>query len=180
MSQRRKKNRRHKAEEASASAKAPPATPEHSSALRNEGAKPLRIRLGAFAVVLGTQLLLLGFFYAMAGAFPAEARLKTLKPSFSAEAGKTVAVTAHIRYAFPPMLRSRPSHMVFRINLDGQAPVNWDVELATLVKVGITAPEKPGVHSFTLIADPDGSAGIGPLKTTAALNVLASKKPAGD
>ena len=178
MSRRRKKNREHKAEEASA--KAPPATPEHSSALRNEGAKPLRTRLGALALVLGAQLLLLGLFYTMAGAFPAEARLKTLKPSFSAEAGKTVAVTAHIRYAFPPMLRSRPSHMVFRINLDGQAPVNWDVELATLVKVGITAPEKPGVHSFTLIADPDGSAGIGPLKTTAALNVLTSKKPAGD
>lgn len=180
MSRRRKKNRRHKTEEASASAKAPPATPEHPSALKNEGAKPLRTRLGAFTLVLGVQFLLLGFFYTMAGEFPAEARLKTLKPSFNAEAGKTVVITAHIRYAFPPMLRSRPSHMVFRISLDEQAPVNWDVEPTSLVKVGVTAPEKPGVHSFTLIADPEGSAGIGPLKATATLNVLASKKPTGD
>ena len=180
MSRRRKKKPSRKTEKTSCTAKAPPVEAGPNNTLRNEGAKPLRTRLGALALVLGAQLLLLGLFYTMAGAFPAEARLKTLKPSFSAEAGKTVAVTAHIRYAFPPMLRSRPSHMVFRINLDGQAPVNWDVELATLVKVGITAPEKPGVHSFTLIADPDGSAGIGPLKTTAALNVLTSKKPAGD
>lgn len=172
MSRRRKKTRRHKAEEA--------ATPEHPSALKDEGAKPLRIRLGGLALVLGAQLLLLGLFYTMAGAFPAEARLKTLKPSFNAEAGKTVAIAAHIRYALPPMLHSRPRHMVFRINLDGQAPVNWDVEPTSQVKVGLTAPEKPGVHSFTLIADPDGAAGIGPLKTTATLNVLASKKPTGN
>ena len=52
MSRRRKKNRRRKAEEASTSAKAPPAAPEHSRARKNEGAKPLRKSLGAFAVVL--------------------------------------------------------------------------------------------------------------------------------
>ncbi len=174
MSRRRKKNRRRKAEEASASAKAPPAAPEHSSALKNEGTKPLRKSLGAFALVLGAQFLLLGFFYTMAGEYPAEARLRTLKPVFNAEPGKTVEVSARIRYAFPSILRSRPRNMVIRIKLDGQAPVNWDVKPASLVKVDLTAPEKPGVHSFTLVADPDGSAGIGPLKTSAALKVVAS------
>ena len=176
MSRRRKKKRSRKTEKTSCTAKAPPAKAGPNSALKNEGAKPLRKSLGAFAVVLGAQLLLLGFFYTMASEYPAEARLRTLKPVFNAEPGKAVEVSARIRYALPTTLRSRPRNMVIRIQLDGQAPVNWDVKTAALVKVDLTAPQKPGVHSFTLVADPDGSAGIGPLKTSAALKVAASEK----
>ena len=176
MSRRRKKNRRRKTEKTPASAKAPPTPSGPSSALKNEIAKSLRKRLGALTLVLGAQFLLLGFFYTMAGEYPAEARLRTLKPIFNAEPGKTVEVSARIRYALPTTLRSRPRNMVIRIQLDGQAPVNWDVKPASLVKVDLTAPQKPGVHSFTLVADPDGSAGIGPLKTSAALKVAASEK----
>ena len=173
MSRRRKKNRRPGAEEGSSTAKESAEPQAPSAARENKGVKPLRTSLGAFALVLAAQLVLLGFFYIMAGAYPAEAKLKALKPALVAEPGKAVEVSALIRYALPPMLQSRPGHITLRINLEGQAPVNREVKPASLVRVDLTAPEEPGVHPFTLVADPDGSAGIGPLKATAALKVVA-------
>ena len=176
MSRRRKKNRRPKTEDGSSAAKESPEPQVPSSTRENENAKPLRTSLGAFALVLGAQFLLLGFFYTMAGAYPAAAKLRTLKQAFIAEPGKTVEVSARIRYTLPKSLPSRPGQITFRINLEGQAPVNREVKPAALVKVSLTAPQEPGVPPFTLVADPDGSAGIGPLKATAALKVVAPAK----
>ena len=65
--------------------KGPPAKAGPNSALKNEGTQHHGKSLGAFAVVLGAQLLLLGFFYTMASEYPAEARHRTLKPVFNAE-----------------------------------------------------------------------------------------------
>lgn len=170
MSRRRKKRPNRK------TAEAPPTEAGPNSTLKNENAKPLRTSLGALALVLGAQLLLLGFFYIMAGAYPAEAKLKALKPALVAEPGKNVEVAARLRYTLPKMLQSRPTELTFRIQLKGQAPVDRQVKTASLLKVNLTAPEEPGVYALTLVADPEASAGIGPLKATAALKVVASAK----
>ena len=173
MSRRRKKKHRPGTAEGPSVANKSP-EPQQPPAPKRDSAQPLRASLGALALVLSAQLLLLGFFYIMAGAYPAEAKLKALKPALVAEPGKNVEVAARLRYTLPKMLQSRPTELTFRIQLKGQAPVDRQVKPASLLKVNLTAPEEPGVYALTLVADPEASAGIGPLKASAALKVVAS------
>ena len=139
--------------------------------------KSLRSRLGAFAVLLGVHLALLGSFYALAIAYPAKTKITATDQACLAE--KTVMVTARIHYGLPPMLRSKPPKVVVLIGLQGQKPVDADAWPSSEATVSLVAPAKAGNYTIVIEADPDGSAGIGPIRTSARLEVIAPAKSSG-
>ena len=141
------------------------------------GKRPLRSRLARFGAILAVQLGLLGFFYAMAAAYPAENRIHA--PDSRCLPNKTVLVTARILYGLPAMLRSDPEKIVVRLGLPGKTPVEGVADPSGEVTIALTAPEKPGRYPIELEADPDGATGIGPLRSSSTLEVISiSKAPA--
>lgn len=177
MSRRRGKNRRGKARLDSPEQTVKAAAPEAAAAMPDKETgetRSLRSRLGTFAVVLGIQLALLGFFYAMAAAYPAQAKI-TVDDQVCLPNG-TVNVTIRIRYGLPALLRSTPGNMVVRIDLQGEEPLHREVEPSSRLSIDLSAPATPGIYTIKIEADPDGSAGIGPLKTSAVLKVVATEK----
>ena len=180
MSRRRKKNRKRSARPAppvetmeSAAPEAVAATTEKETA----ETKSLRSRLGAFAVLLGVHLALLGFFYALAIAYPAKTKITATHQACLAE--KTVMVTARIHYGLPPMLRSKPPKVTVLIGLQGQRPVEALTGPSAEATVALEAPAEAGDYTIEVEADPNGSAGIGPIRTFARLEVIAQAKSAG-
>lgn len=180
MSRRRGKNRKRSARPAppvetmeSAAPEAVAATTEKETA----ETKSLRSRLGAFAVLLGVHLALLGSFYALAIAYPAKTKITATDQACLAE--KTVMVTARIHYGLPPMLRSKPPKVTVLIGLQGQKPVEALTGPSAEATVALEAPAEAGDYTIEVEADPNGSAGIGPIRTFARLEVIAQAKSAG-
>ena len=180
MSRRRKKNRKRSARPAPPVETMESTAPEAAAAVtekENAETKSLRSRLGAFAVLLGVHLALLGSFYALAIAYPAKTKITATDQACLAE--KTVMVTARIHYGLPPMLRSKPPKVVVLIGLQGQKPVDADAWPSSEATVSLVAPAKAGNYTIEIEADPDGSAGIGPIRTSARLEVIAPAKSSG-
>jgi hypothetical protein len=156
-----------------------PAT-EAETAAKNEdgedsaGKRPLRSRLARFGVILAVQLALLGCFYAMAAAYPAENRIHA--PRNRCLPNKTVLITARILYGLPSMLRSDPEKIVVRLGLPGKTPVEGIAGPSGEVTIALTAPEKPGSYQLELEADPDGTTGVGPLRSSSTLEVISISK----
>ena len=150
------------------------------TALENEGGEDsagkrlLRSRLAGFGAILAVQLGLLGFFYAMAAAYPAEDRIHA-SDSHSLP-NKTVQITARILYGLPALLRSDPEKIVVRLGLPGKTPVEGIAGPSGEVTISLTAPEKPGKYQLELVADPDGTTGIGPLRSSSTLEVISINK----
>ncbi|MCH2363950.1 MAG: hypothetical protein MK479_05175 [Planctomycetes bacterium] len=138
------------------------------------GKRPLRSRLARFGVILAVQLGLLGFFYAMAAAYPAENRIHA--PDSRSLPNKTVLITARILYGLPALLRSDPEEIVVRLGLPGKTPVEGVAGPSGEVTIALTAPEKPGRYQLELEADPDGATGIGPLRSSSTLEVISISK----
>jgi len=136
--------------------------------------RSLRSRLAGFGVILAVQLSLLGFFYAMAAAYPAENRIHA--PDSRSLPNKTVLVTARILYGLPAMLRSEPEKTVVRLRLSGKTPVEGVAGPSGEVTIALTAPEKPGRYQLELEADPEGAIGIGPLQSSSTLEVISISK----
>ena len=177
MSRRRKKSRRAKVRPNPSTETVEPAAPESITARTEKklaGTKPLGSRLGAFAVLLSIHLTLLGSFYALAAAYPAETKI--IAADQACLANKTVMVTARIHYGLPPLLRPKPPRMVVRIGLQGQKPVDAFTGPSSRATAALVAPGKTGNYTIEIEADPDGSAGIGPLRTSARLDVIAAAK----
>lgn len=154
----------------------PGSTAEAETPAKNEGdegsagKRPLRSRLTGLGAILAVQLGLLGFFYAMAAAYPAEDRIHATDSRCLPN--KTVLVTARVLYGLPAMLRSDPEKIVVRLGLPGKTPVEGITDPSGEVTIALTAPEKPGRYQLELEADPDGAAGIGPLRSSSALEVI--------
>jgi hypothetical protein len=106
----------------------------------------------------------------MAAAYPAEDRIHA--PDSRCLPNKTVLVTARVLYGLPAMLRSDPEKIVVRLGLPGKTPVEGITNPSGEVTIALTAPEKPGRYQLELEADPDGAAGIGPLRSSSALEVI--------
>ncbi len=138
------------------------------------GKRPVRSRLAGFGAILAVQLGLLGFFYAMAAAYPAEDRIHA-SDSHSLP-NKTVQITARILYGLPALLRSDPEKIVVRLGLPGKTPVEEVADPSGKVIISLTAPEKPGKYQLELVADPDGTTGIGPLRSSSTLEVISISK----
>ena len=138
------------------------------------GKRPVRSRLAGFGAILAVQLGLLGFFYAMAAAYPAEDRIHA--PDSRSLPNKTVLVTARILYGLPALLRSDPEEIVVRLGLPGKTPVEGIAGPSGEVTIALTAPEKPGRYQLELEADPDGATGIGPLRSSSTLEVISISK----
>ena len=138
------------------------------------GKRPLRSRLARLGVILAVQLGLLGFFYAMAAAYPAENRIHA--PDSRCLPNKTVLITARILYGLPALLRSDPEEIVVRLGLPGKTPVEGIAGPSGEVTIALTAPEKPGRYPLELEADPDGATGIGPLRSSSTLEVISISK----
>lgn len=139
--------------------------------------RSLGSQLGAFAILLGVHLALLGFFYAMAAAYPAKTKIIAVDRTCLAD--KTVMVSARIHYGIPPLLRSKPPNVLVRIGLQGQKPVEALAGPSSETTVALVAPPKAGDYTIEIEADPDGSAGIGPIRTSARLEVIAPAKSPG-
>lgn len=168
MSRRKKKKR---AEETLA---APSGTVEEvaetETGEKTSSGRPLRSRLAMLAVVLGVQLGMLGFFYAMAVVYSAEDRIHTSRSR--SLPNKTVLVTTRILYGLPALLRSDPEKIVIRLGLEGKTPVEADAGPSGEATIALVAPGIPGTYRLELEADPDGSAGIGPLRSSTTLDVI--------
>ncbi|MCH2367048.1 MAG: hypothetical protein MK554_07535, partial [Planctomycetes bacterium] len=107
--------------------------------------KSLRSRLGAFAVLLGVHLALLGSFYALAYAYPAKTRIIAARQTWECQAGKSVTITARIHYGMPSLLRAKPPEVKVLIGLQGQKPVDGETTgPASYVRVNLPVPVKPG------------------------------------
>ncbi len=168
MSRRKKKKR--------APGNLPDAGEKAEKAAKNEtrAGGTLRSRLARFGVILAVQLGLLGFFYAMAAAYPAENRIHA--PDSRCLPNKTVLITARILYGLPALLRSDPEKIVVRLGLPGKTPVEGIAGPSGEVTIELTAPEKPGRYQLELEADPDGATGIGPLRSSSTLEVISISK----
>ena len=132
--------------------------------------RPLRSRIATLAVVLGVQLGMLGFFYAMAATYPAENRVHA--PDSRSLPNKIVLITPRILYGLPLLLRSDPEKVVIRLSLEGETHVEKTGGASGEVSFPLTAPEKPGKYTIEIEADPEGSAGIGPLRSSSTLEVI--------
>ena len=88
-------------------------------------------------------------------------------------------VTARIHYGLPPMLRSKPPKVTVLIGLQGQKPVEALTGPSSEATVALEAPAEAGDYTIEVEADPNGSAGIGPIRTFARLEVIAQAKSAG-
>ncbi len=180
MSRRRKKNRNRKTHPGPPVETTKSAAPEAAVVITEKETaetRSLRSRLGAFAVLLGIHLALLGSFYALAIAYPAKTKITASDQACLAE--KTVMVTTRIHYGLPPMLRSKPPKVTVLIGLQGQKPVEALAGPSSEATVALVAPAKTGDYTIEIEADPDGSAGIGPIRTSARLKVIAPAKSAG-
>ncbi len=178
MSRRRGKNRKRRARPAPPVETTESGAPEAAAvATETTETSSLRSRLGAFAVLLGIHLALLGSFYALAVAYPAKTKITVADQACLAE--KTVMITARIHYGLPPMLRSKPPKVAVLIGLQGQKPVEALAGPSSEATVALVAPAKTGDYTIEIEADPDGSAGIGPIRTSARLKVVAPAKSAG-
>ena len=147
---------------------------ENDGSEGSAGKRPVRSRLAGFGAILAVQLGLLGFFYAMAAAYPAEDRIHA--PDSQCLPNKTVLITARILYGLPALLRSDPEKIVVRLGLPGKTPVEGVAGPSGEVTIALTAPEKPGRYPLELEADPDGATGIGPLRSSPTLEVISISK----
>jgi len=180
MSRRREKNRNRKTQPTPPVEAMESTTAEAAAAVTEKETaetRSLRSRLGAFAVLLGIHLALLGSFYVLAVAYPAKTKIAASDQTCLAE--KTAMITARIHYGLPPMLRSKPPKVTVLIGLQGQKPVEALTGPSSEATVALEAPTEAGDYTIKVEADPKGSAGIGPIRTSARLKVIAPAKSAG-